>query len=301
VVLINDEWALVRAGQHPIGQFLALAQGFRNDAVRQIVQAIGEPVEYLSNRIITDADRNAFRAWAGDQFRPLFMKLGWSAKPGEDDETKSMRNTVLNGIGYVARDPLVLRQAAELAQQYMKDPGSVDANVAGTALNLAALEGDGKLYDEYVAQMKAAKSPEQLSRYLEALTNFRQPELTRRTLEMALSPEVRSQDMFEVLARAMFNPESRDVSWPFMKAHWGEIEKKTAGGLGFGFGMFASSFCSEQDKKDVQDWFAQHPDPGSSRTLRQGLERVDDCMRMKQLQGENLASWLKQHGSAAGK
>jgi aminopeptidase N len=301
IVLINDEWALVRTGQHPIGQFLSLAQGFRDDRVRQIVQAISGPVEFLSNRIITEADRDAFRAWAGDQFRPLFAQLGWSAKPGEDDETKSMRTAVITGIGYMARDPQVMRQAAELARQYMKDPASVDANVAGMALNLAALDGDAKLYDAYVAQMKAAKSPEQLRRYLDALTRFRQPELAQRTLEMGLSPEVRSQDMIVLIAAQMSNPETRNVSWQFMKAHWSEIEKKTAGGMGFGFGEFAGAFCSEEEKKDVQQWFAQHPDPGTNRTLRQGLERLDDCVRMKQLPGENLTSWLKQHASVAGK
>jgi puromycin-sensitive aminopeptidase len=266
-----------------------------------VVQAIAGPAESIASRLITNSDAGAFRAWAGDQFRPLFTQLGWNAKPGEEDETKSMRTAVIRAMGYVARDPQVLRQAAELAQQYMKDPTSVDANVAGLALNLAAVGGDPKLYDEYVSQMKAAKSPQQLRHYRDALTWFRQPELAERTLQLALSPEVRSQDMLELLFDQINNPETRNVSWQFMKAHWSEIEKKSGAGLGYGFGGFAGAFCSEDEKKDVQQWFAQHPDPGTNRTLRQGLERLDDCMRMKQLQSENLTSWLKQHGTVAGK
>jgi hypothetical protein len=38
VSLLNDEWALARAGQHPISQYLNLAQGMRGDPTRQVVQ-----------------------------------------------------------------------------------------------------------------------------------------------------------------------------------------------------------------------------------------------------------------------
>jgi hypothetical protein len=58
-------------------------------------------------------------------------------------------------------------------------------------------------------------------------------------------------------------------------------------------------FCSEQAKQDVQQWFAQHPDPGGPRALRQGLERLDTCVRVRNTQGPNLASWLKEHAGAA--
>ena len=300
IVLINDEWALVRAGQHPVGQFLGLAQGFRDDGVRQVVQAIAGPMRFIGSRLVTDSDRPAFRAWAGEQFRPLYTRLGWNAKPGEDDETKSMRTTVIGVMGEVARDPQVLQQASELAQQCMQDPASVDPNVAGMALTLAAVNGDAKLYDQYAARFKAAKTPEQLRLYTEGLTAFRQPELVQRTAEMALSPEVRAQDVLDLLIGEIVKPETLSPTWQFLKAHWGDVHKKAGPTLAYGYGILAGAFCSVDEKKDVQQWFEQHPEPGTERALRQGLERLDDCVRMKQLQGENLAAWLQQRGNAAG-
>lgn len=232
--------------------------------------------------------------------RPLAL-LGWNAKAGEAGETKAMRANVIGIMGNVARDPQVLQRATELAQQYMKDPTAVDSDIAGIVLNLAALAGDAKLYDDYVAQAKRAQTPEQLRRYMGALTSFPQPGLAQRTLEMALSPEVRSQDMLQLAAGELVNPETLQPTWQFMKAHWSEIQKKAGPALGYGYGIIAGAFCSDDAKKDVQQWFQQHPEPGAERALRLGLERLDDCVRMKQLQGENLSAWLKQHGNAAGK
>ncbi len=301
VSLLNDEWSLTRAAQHPIGQFFNLAQALRSDSTRQVVQAIAEPVTFTSRNLVSSSDQEAFRAWVRKQFRPMFDQLGWKAKPGDSDDQKSMRPTVLAILGYAGRDPEVLRQAAEVAQQYMKNPIEVDPNVSGIALSLAALNGNASLYDAYAQHLKTAKTPQEIYAYMHALTQFPQPDLAQRTLASAFSPEVRSQDMFREVGGLLDNPDTRDLAWAYLKAHWTEMENKLGQGLGYGMGMLAGVFCRAEERQDVEQWFAQHPDLGGSRPLRQGLERADTCIRMKATQGQNLASWLRGQGTAAGK
>ncbi|MFI5110070.1 MAG: ERAP1-like C-terminal domain-containing protein, partial [Terriglobales bacterium] len=249
--------------------------------------------------LVEPADQNAFRAWVRNQFRPMLNEIGWNAKPGDSDDVKSVRATIIHALGYHGRDPEVLRRVSELAQQYRKDPASVDPNLGGIAVELAALNGDAKLYDEYAQRMSQAKTPQELYTYMEALKHFSQPELAQRTLEMMLSPEIKGQDMFRGFFGLFDNPEKRDLTWAYFKSHWAEIQKKVGGSLGFGFGGLAGRFCSEQAKQDVQQWFAEHPDRGGPRALRQGLERLDTCVRVRNTQGPNLASWLKEHAGAA--
>jgi aminopeptidase N len=299
VSLLNDEWSLARAGQHPISQYLSLAQGMRKDHTRQVVQQIADRVAFMSDNLVESADQNAFRAWVGNQFRPMLNEIGWNAKPGDSDDVKSMRATIIRGLGYYGRDPEVLRRASELAQRYGKDPASVDPNLGGLAVELAALKGDAKLYDEYTQRMSQAKTPQELYTYMEALAHFSQPELAQRTLNMMMSPEIKAQDMFRGIFGLFENPEKRDMTWAYFKSHWPELQKKVGASLGFGFGGLAGSFCSEQARQDVQQWFTQHPDPGGPRALRQGLERLDACVRVRNTQGPNLASWLKEHAGAA--
>jgi aminopeptidase 2 len=299
VSLLTDEWAQARAGQHPIAQYLNLAQGMRSDHTRQVVQQIAGRVAFISDYLAEGSDQDAFRGWVRSQFRPMLNEFGWQAKPGDSDDVRSIRSIVIDALGFAGRDPEVLRRASELAQQYMSDPSSVDPNVGGIAVELAPLTGDEKLYDAYEQHMKDARTPHERNTYMEALTRFPQPELAQRTLAMTLSPEIKSQDMFRGIDGLLANPETRDLAWAFFKSHWPEIEKKVGAGLGFGFGGMAGVFCSEASKQDVQQWFAQHPDPGGPRELHQGLEQIDTCVRVRNTQGPNLASWLKQHAGAA--
>ncbi len=302
VSLLNDESTLARGGQEPISQYLNLAQGMRSDRTRQVVEQIAARVDFIAQFVVDSSDRAAFQAWVQNQFRPIFDTLGWQPKEGESADAKTVRPVVIRALGMSGRDPGVLRQASEVAQKFMADPASVDPNVGGLALNLAAITGDTKLYDEYVAHMKTAKTPQELYAYMDALTFFPQPELAQRTMDLSLSADVRSQDGYRALFGLMGQPETRDVTWTYFKSHWPEIDKKFGSTLaGFGFATIANGFCSEQAKQDVQQWFAQHPDPGGPRSLRQAVERIDTCVRVRNMQGPTLAAWLKQQGSAAGK
>jgi len=298
--LLNDEWSLVRAGQHPIAYYLGLVQGTGKDRTPQIAQFNADRMQFISDYLVSGTDRSAFQAWVRSLYQPVFSELGWQAKPGDNDDVKSTRPAAINALGLYGRDPEVLRQAAGLADQYMKDPGSVDPNVAGVALALAASDGNESLYTVYIQHLSQAKSPQEVNNYVSAIARFPQLELARRTLETALSPSIRPQDMFQVMFGLLANPETRDVTWSLLKAHWDEMVKKAGGGQNFGFGILASAFCSEDKKQDVEQWFAKHPDPGGPRQLQQGLERLDTCIRIRNVQGPNLTTWLKERGTTAG-
>ena len=299
IMLLGDEWAMVRAAQHPIGEYLDLVTGLRNDRTRQVVETYLGPLSYIAVRIASPQDRDQYRAWVRNFLRPMVDELGWKAKPGESGETRGLRASVLGTMGFVGRDPQTLKEARTLAEQYMKDPSSVDPNIAGVVLSLAALNGDEQLYDEYVAKLQQARSPEDYYRYGGALGDFRDPKLAERTLNAALSPAVRSQDMAMIMFGEFGNEETRELAWSFFKSHFPQIQKKSAGGLGGGFGGLAGAFCSEQAKQDLQQWFSQHPDP-TPRAFRSAMERLNTCVRIREDQGPKLADWLKQHGSSEG-
>ncbi|MGH9521138.1 MAG: M1 family metallopeptidase [Terriglobales bacterium] len=299
LMLLGDEWAMVRAAQHPIGEYLDVVTGMRNDRTRQVVQAYLGPLSYIADRIASPSDLDQYRAWVRNFLRPMVNELGWTPKPGEDAETRALRASVLGVMGDIGRDPQTLSEAKTLAEQYMKDPSSVDPNIAGVVLGLAALNGDAQLYDQYIAHIHSAKTPEDYYRYGGALSDFRDPKLAERTLNAALSPAVRSQDMGLIMFGVFGNDETRELAWDFFKSHFADIDKKSGGGLGGGFGGLAGVFCSEQAKQDLQNWFQQHPDP-TPRAFRSGMERLNTCIRIRQDQGPKLADWLKQHAANQG-
>jgi aminopeptidase N len=298
--LLGDAWASVRVGRLQIGDYLALAQGVPADRKHAVVSQLTVGLEYINDYLLTDADGPAYQQWVRSLFGPIAKELAWQVRPKESDETKALRTTVLRTLGYTGRDPEVLAQARKVADQALENPESVDRTLANTAIGLAVMNGDQGFYDKLMAHLKSAKTPEEYYVYLGNLTQFSDPKLLDRTLQYAISPEVRTQDTLGLISGVLENPAGARQGWDFVRAHWSDIEK-VGGGFTSGEVVQATgSFCDAGLRDEVKDFFSRHSVPTAERTLKQSLERISDCVDLKSRQQTQLASWLQQHATAAG-
>ncbi len=299
--LQTDVWASVRAGRQPIGDYLALADGLRSERHRAVMSQLTVQLEYIGDYLITDGDRESYQQWVRDLLTPAARELGWQPAAGDDDDRKTLRARIMYALGYAGRDPEVLAEAARLAQQALDNPSAVDGTMAGTVFSLAALNGDASLYNKIVEHMKKAASPEEYYNSMDALTQFSDPKLLERTLQFALTPDVRSQDVPGLIAGVMENPAGNRIGWDFVRAHWAEIDKLLGGFNNGGLVAATGSFCDTELRDEVKEFFTIHQVTSAERTLRQALERVNYCVDLKSRQADQLAAWLQRHGSSAGK
>ena len=198
-------------------------------------------------------------------------------------------------MGITGESSEIQARARELATKYMADPESLSGTLAPAVLRVAAVAGDAALYDRYVAELKEyVAQPEEYYRYLYALPYFRKPELIKRTLTLAVSSEIRTQDTGSLLAGLLGRPWSRDVTWGFIQREWGTLTRR--------LGMFqgiptivgaVGSFCSTEAAADVKQFFAAHPVPAAERSLQQSLERIESCAMLRQQQAPALHKWLE--------
>ena len=297
----NDIWAAVRVGVQPVGDYLAFAQGLQKDRNRAVVEELLHGFNFIDLYLVSESDRDQYRAWLRQYLAPAMKEVGYEARPGQTDEQRTLRAHVFHALGYDARDPETLEEARKIADKALADPASVDAELAGSAFRLAALNGDSAFYDRLLAAIKNAKSPEQYYTYLFTLPYFSDPTLLQRTLDFSISPEVRSQDSLGMLTSVMRNPVGRDLAWDFIRQHWPEVEK-----VG---GPFASAqvveatgvFCDAGMRDQVTAFFSAHKVAAAERTYKQSIERIDNCIDLKSQQQPQLASWLGKHGNAGGK
>ena len=290
--LLGDEWALVRVGRDSIGDFLQLAGALKNDQTSAVMQVLGGRLAYIGRHLVNDSDRPQFQAWVRDLLQPLAQELGWQPAANESQQRRTLRATVIGILGETGRDPAVLAEAGKLAQRYMQDPSSVDPDLVGTVLSLAAVNGNASLYDEYLAHAKSAHSPEDYYRYLYALADFRDTSLVKQTLEDALSPAVRSQDMASLISAVMGNPAGRDLAWDFVRQHWLQLANKSPVYGSVGLIYSTGVFCSEKRLDEVKQFFTQHPVQGGERPFEQSLETIRYCVDLKSQQESQLAAWL---------
>jgi len=300
IALQSDIWASVRVGREPVGDYLAFVQGLAADRNRAVLQDVLDRLNFIGQYLVSDSDRDSYRAWLRQYLNPMLKDVGWEPKPGESDEQRTLRARLYSALGYDARDPEVLAQARKIADKYLNDPNSVDRELAAAVIGLAALNGDEAFYNRLVSGLKNPRSPEEYYGYLFTLAQFTDPRLLQRTLDFSISPDVRSQDALSLLTSVMANPAGEKLAWDFVQSHWEAVAK-----VG---GPFASAevvnatatFCDAGMRAQVTDFFSAHRIDAAERTYKQTIERINNCVDLKSQQEPRLASWLGQYGATAG-
>jgi aminopeptidase N len=114
-------------------------------------------------------------------------------------------------------------------------------------------------------------------------------------LQIAVSAETRNQDAPYAIAGVFGNPANQNLAWPWIKAHWPDVEKKITMSSGAAIIAAARHACDVETRDDVQKFFAEHKVASSERALKQVTEQINACISLRDRQQNNLAAWLEQH------
>jgi aminopeptidase N len=294
IAMLSGQWSMVRAGRQHIGVFMDLASGFRAERSGPVVQTLSRILTAIGDDLTDRASRDAYRRWVSTLLRPALQEVGWTPAAIEDPDRQTLRVAVVSALGRAARDRDVLSEARRLTDRELQTPGSVDPTLLSAVVPLAATTGDAALYERYLERTRTATTPEDRYRFLNALTDFADPALVRRTFEYTLTPAVRTQDTKAVIAGLIGNADTRELGWTLVQQHWADIEKKTGDfdGNAVIVGSLAS-MCSNDAESSIRDFFHSHPVPAAQRTLKQSLEWIQSCITLRSTEEVKLADWLK--------
>ena len=302
ITLMGDEWALVRAGRHTVADYLTLASGFSKESSSGALGVVTDRLGFIHDYLATGAMRSRFETFARSLLRPLFDELKFTASPSDPDDRRQLRAVVIHSLGSLANDADVVRSARQALDRSLAGGSALDPTLASAIVNVAALHGDAALFDALAAAAERATSPEVRYRYLYALANFTDAALTERALKMSLSPAIRNQDTAIFVAQFLGNPDVNDRAWAFVKENWTALEPKITSVYSSDVNLVSSlgSFCDASTRNDIAQFFAVHKLPAASRTLKQTLERIDNCIELRRAQTAPLAEWLNK-GAPSGR
>jgi aminopeptidase N/puromycin-sensitive aminopeptidase len=293
--LIDDEWALVRAGRHSIADYLALITGFAREHTSGILDDVTDRLGYIHEYLTTPATAPRLEAFARGLFRPLFEEVGFTASGSEPDDRRALRAAVVLALGTTGNDPDVVAKSRAALDRALAGSTPLDPTMASAMTTIAADHGDGKLYDALAAAAGRATSPEEHYRALYALARFREPSLVDRGLQRTLTSELRTQDVSLYLARFFNNAAARERAWQFVKTNWSALEPKvTIFGGDTNLIRALGSFCDAATRDDITAFFAAHKLPSAGRTLGQTVEQIDNCIALRAAQAPTAETWLQQ-------
>ena len=289
----NDAYALSRAGLLPITQFLELAGSYSGETDASVWSDLASNLRDIEQLIAGEPVHPAYQRFGRELFGPAARRAGWTPRPEDGHLDSLLRSTVLGQSGSY-NDPDTLGQASDLFLQYLENPDAVHPDLRGVVFSLAAQAGDRTTYDQLWELEERTGLQEEKIRLLLAMSRFQDPELLNETLERALSARVRSQDTITVVGGVAANPKGRQPAWDFLKSNWDEFDRRYGGG---GFGLMrlvsiCSNFNTDEQRTDVENFFAENPAPAAERTIRQALERVSLNIRWLEHNRPALNAWF---------
>jgi aminopeptidase N/puromycin-sensitive aminopeptidase len=293
IVLLGDDWALMRVGRLPISKYLDTISQLKGERHRQVWGEVLDSLNYIGDKLVTDRERPRFEQFVRDLLNPAYAEL--SQKAGNDPEAKALRADLFRVLGLLGKDPKILAEARQITEKYLQAPDSVDPQLAREALPIAASQGDEKLFQEISDKLKNTNDQILRGRYMDALAHFEKPELVKRAMELGISGEIRNQDSTGYLSNFLRNPATRDQAWKFIQSNWKEVAATFTTSSGSYLVSSTGQFCDADAATRVKDFFATHTVPASERALRQAVERIKSCADLKSLQQTNLQSWLFDH------
>jgi hypothetical protein len=302
ISFLGDEWWMVRAGRHTIDVYLDIATAMSGEDTAAVLDVMEPRLSTIGDSLVAASDRGRYEAWIRERFGPALQHVGLPGDDHDDENRQGLRSTLLSLVGVTGNDSDVQRRARELAERYIVDRSAVPPSLAAAVLKVAAVAGDRALYEQYLAQLaQLGSQPEEYYRFFNALPWFRDPSLVHRTLELTLTPTVRSQDVAALLGGLMATPWGDDAAWTFTTSQWSRLTAKldpfegipnTIKGMG--------AFCSEARAGEMKAFFARNPPTGSQRTAQQQIEKVERCAALRTRAEPAIARWLAQRAATAG-
>ena len=215
------------------------------------------------------------------------------AASGEREAVSLLRPRLWSWLGSHGRDPRVIEQARLLADAYLADPASVDPSLAGTALALAAENGDAGRFAIYVERFEQAKLPADRERFLVALGSFRDTTLISKALDYALSGPLRPQEISTVIRTAGRLPENESGVFEWTIRNYDRIAARTPPNMRHNL-VYTAGSCWEERLERGRAFFSDpaHQAPGMDKDLARLSDQVRDCVSLRAREGESVARYL---------
>ena len=297
VATLSDVAALSRSGDVPMASALALVAAFASDPDRPVVEVVQRMAAAPSDYLVTDEMRPHYRGFVSDVFGARSTALGWTRKPGEDEDTQLLRQVLVPFVANEGEEPALVADAMRLAKAWLKDRSAVDPLLVSAVLGVAARHGDMELFQAYLAEAKKASDRRERTRLLNALGQFRDPSVVPVALARTLSSEFDARESIDILWEEGANRETFPQAWAFFKANFDRLAERLPRDFPAEFPWLATRFSDEEHRAEVEAFFKDKAPKylGGPRVLAMALEVIQLRTALKASQQENVAEFLKSY------
>jgi len=157
---------------------------------------------------------------------------------------------------------------------------SLDPNIKeAVAIAYAVTYGEGA-YDDLLEKYRKEKFDEEKTRLLYALLSFREPYLVVNTMSLALTGEIKRQDVARILPFASYNPYSHFALWKWIKTHMEFLRSIYAGTAILARSLRSAIPFLALNNPEVEEYFKTNKFPEMEIEIKSALEILEALKRI---------------------
>lgn len=299
--LIADGYALVKSGHMKPEELIQLLSNYFDEDSYIVWQGISDVLSGLNTVTQDDESMNAnFISFARRLVLKLHNIIGWEKHENDGHLSVLLRSTMVGLLSqFCYEDENILNEARTRFTKFQEDPSdmhNLPSDMRSAVFKIILKNGGEKEWNDVKSYFYSATDQAEKKFVLGTLGFIKEKSLKMRTLEWALSGEVKLQDFFYPMGSVGHSSiEGCEISWKFFQDNFANIKKMIGKGspslMDACIVNCAGGFCSEDRADEIDAFFKANALPQNARKIAQTVEGIKTNGKfLKKLQDSNLSN-----------
>ncbi|KAG8525517.1 uncharacterized protein KY384_009161 [Bacidia gigantensis] len=305
--MVADAGALASSGYQSTSGLLSLLKSFSAETEFIVWEELLTRISAIRSAWLFEPQsiQDALKTFHLSLVSTKAHEKGWTFSPS-DGQIETQFKALLFGSAGLAGDEKIISAALDLFAKFASgDRGAINPNIRASvyaiALRLSPTQQDKeKAYDTLLNEYHTAPTADERNTALRALSRVgSNAALTKHTIELPLSDDVKAQDVYLPIAGLRTDKEGVEALWEWMTTGWEKLNVKLPpglGGLSNVISICVGGFTSEEQRDVVKKWFEGRSTKGFDRALEQSLDAVQAKANWLKRDGGDVEGWLVENG-----
>jgi len=298
--MIADAGSLAASGYQKTSGILSLLDSFKHEAEFVVWGEITGHIGSLRGAWMFEDQkiRDALKKFQLELSAEKAHELGWTFNE-KDGHIEQQFKGLMFGAAGIAGDEEITKASFDMFDKFKAgDKSAIHPNIRGSVYAIVLANGGQEEYNVIVNETRNAATSDERNSALRALGRAKSPELIQRTLAMALSDEVKGQDIYLPIAALRSHAEGCHALWKWVKDNWEELERRLPPSLSMLSSVVAittSGFTHREHIEDIEAFFKGKSTKGFDMALSQSIDAISAKAAWLERDADDVKTWLKEH------
>jgi aminopeptidase 2 len=299
--MIADAGALASSGYGKTSGMLSLLKSFDSESSYVVWNEILSRLNAVRSAWIFEDEETkaALKTFQLVLCADKAHELGWTFSDNEDHVMSQFKSLLFGSAG-LAGDEKIIKASQEMFEKWAAgDYQAIHPNLRAGVLSMALRDGGVKEYDSVLKRYHEAPTADERNTCLRSLGRAKTPELIKRTLDMALSGEIKMQDVYMPIGGLRSHAEGINARFAWMKENWETLVKAlppTMTMLSSVVTICVGGFTRETQMQEVEKFFSDKEKTGFDMALNQAIDGIKAKESWLQRDSKDVAQWLSSNG-----